>query len=58
MAKQNLAFLLGSVAKEVRVVKDDEGRNLYAMAYINVARGLREVGDHRKYMKCDHHDQR
>lgn len=53
MAKQNLAFLLGSVAKEVRVVKDREGRNLYAMAYINVARGLREVGDHRKYMKCD-----
>ena len=53
MAKQNLAFLLGSVSKKVKVVKDGNGQNLYAMAYINVARGLRDVGDHRKFMKCD-----
>lgn len=53
MAKQNLAMLLGAVAKNCKVVKDAEGRSLYAMAYINVARGPRDVGDHRLYMKCD-----
>lgn len=53
MAKQNLAMLLGAVAKNSKVVKDAEGNPLYAMAYINVARGPRDVGDHRVYMKCD-----
>lgn len=52
MARQNLVFLLGCVAKAPRIVKKDD-EYLYAMVYVNVARGLRDVGDRRKYMKCD-----
>ena len=52
MARENLVFLTGSVAGTPRVAKNGEDY-IYAMAYVNVARGLREVGDYRKYMKCD-----
>ena len=53
MARQNLAFLLGVVPKSVKIKKDSEGRKEYAMTHVIVARGLRDVGDHRKNMKCD-----
>jgi uncharacterized protein with PIN domain len=52
MARENLVFLLGSVAKEPQVVKKGD-EYLYAMVYVNVGRGTREVGDKRDYMKCD-----
>ena len=52
MARENLVFLRGSVAKDPTVVKNGEDY-LYAMVYVNVGRGTREVGDKRDYMKCD-----
>ena len=52
MARENMAFLTGSVAKAPQVAKAGDNY-IYAMAYVNVSRGLREVGDFRKYMKCD-----
>ena len=52
MARENLTFLTGIVAKSPTIVKAGDEYQ-YAMVYLIVSRGLREVGDHRKYMKCD-----
>lgn len=52
MARENIVFLLGSVAKEPKIVKNGD-EYVYGMAYVNVGRGTREVGDKRDYMKCD-----
>ena len=52
MARENLAFLTGVVAKSPTIVKQGDEYK-YAIVYLIVSRGLREVGDNRKYMKCD-----
>ncbi len=53
MARENLAFLRASVAKAPTIIKKDDIYQ-YALVFVNVARGLRKVGDHRKYMKTDY----
>lgn len=50
MARENLAFLTGVVKNDPEIKTD---KNAYAFVYVIVARSAREVGDHRKYMKCD-----
>lgn len=32
---------------------DDDGNYIYGTCYLNVVRGFREVGDHKRYMKSD-----
>ena len=49
---QSFTYMLGAVIKPPLVVKSGE-RYVYAMVYITVARSEREVGDRRRYMKCD-----
>ena len=54
MARENLVILLGSVAMEPLIKnKPGEESTKYAMVYINVGRGVRDVGDGRKLMHCD-----
>ena len=48
----SFTFMLGAIIKPPLVVKHS-GHYVYAMAYITVARSEREVGDRRRYMKCD-----
>lgn len=50
MARHNLVFLLGYVTS-IQVVQN--GDQQYALAYVNVARGTRDVGDHKYHMRCD-----
>ena len=49
---QSFTYMLGAVIKPPLVVKNGD-RYVYAMVYITVARSEREVGDRRRYMKCD-----
>ena len=49
---QSFTYMLGAVIKPPLVVKSGD-RYVYAMVYITVARSEREVGDRRRYMKCD-----
>ena len=53
MARENLVLLRASVAKAPTIIKKDDVYQ-YALVFVNVARGLRKVGDHRKYMKTDY----
>lgn len=53
MARENIVYLRASVAKAPTVIKKD-GEYLYALTFVNVVRGNRKVGDHRKYMKTDY----
>lgn len=53
MARQNQAFLMGAVLKDPKIVKNPDGEYLYAMVYVTVVRGYREVGDGKKFMKAD-----
>ena len=52
MARQNLTFLMGTLAEDPMIRKNGD-EYLYATVRIVVARGTREVGDERAYMKCD-----
>ena len=53
MARHNLAFLLGAVVKKPNIVKDAEGNPRMALAFLNIVRGYRDVGDKRTLMKSD-----
>ena len=48
----SFVYMLGAVIKPPQIVKNG-CHYIYAMVYITVARGVREVGDRRRYMKCD-----
>ena len=52
MARHNLSFLFGFVLT-APTISTGSGGDSYALVYVTVGRGTREVGDHRKYMKCD-----
>ena len=52
LPSQSFTYMLGAVIKPPLVVKSGD-RYVYAMVYITVARSEREVGDRRRYMKCD-----
>ena len=52
MARQNVLLLRGTVANKPRIIKHGDSY-LYAMVSINTARGVREVGDGSRYMKCE-----
>lgn len=52
LPRTSLTYMLGTVIKPPQIVKNGS-HYIYAMAYITVARGIREVGDRRRYMKCD-----
>ena len=55
MAKQNLAFFYGRVAKAPNVSQNLEtGKYGYAMAYLDTVRSLREVDDKVRFVKHDH----
>lgn len=51
--RHNIAFLTGSVIKQPNVVTNEAGEDVMAIAFINVVRGFRSVGDHRKLIKAD-----
>lgn len=53
MARQNLVFLYGAVANKPLIYKKEDGDYIYGLAIINVVRGVRDVGDHKRHMKCD-----
>ena len=52
LPQMSFAYMLGAVIKPPQIVKNG-CHYIYAMVYITVARGVREVGDRRRYMKCD-----
>ena len=52
LPQMSFAYMLGAVIKTPQIVKNGN-HYIYAMVYITVARGVREVGDRRRYMKCD-----
>ena len=52
LPQMSFAYMLGAVIRPPQVVKNGS-HYIYALAYITVARGTREVGDRRRYMKCD-----
>lgn len=54
MAKQNLAFLYGRVAKAPNVFKTSETEYKHGMVYLDVVRGYRSVDDHIKFVKHDY----
>lgn len=54
MARHNLVFLLGTIVKEPMIQKDkDTGEPKLAIAYLNVIRGYRDIGDRRIFAKYD-----
>lgn len=52
MARHNVCFLFGSIADKPKVLSRD-GVEVLAQAFLNVVRGPRAVGDHRKTEKFD-----
>ena len=52
LPRHSFTYMLGAVLKPPLVIKNGD-RYVYAMVYITVARSEREVGDRRRYMKCD-----
>ena len=54
MARENFVYLLGAVAREPLISKKPgDDASSYAMCYVNVGRGNRDVGDGQKNMRCD-----
>lgn len=53
MASYNVVHLLGHVIKEPLIKKNDEGENEYGIAFLNVIRAKRKVGDGKSFSNCD-----
>lgn len=53
MARHNICFLFGSVIKPPRITMNEDGKEVMGVAFLNVIRGPRSVGDHRKSEKFD-----
>lgn len=55
MARQNMAFLRGRVVKNPTIsINKETGEYNYAMCYLDVVRGFRQVDDDVKFVKHDH----
>lgn len=53
MARHNLAFLYGAVVKKPRILKNGSGEPQMALAFLNIVRGIRDVGDRNKLLRVD-----
>lgn len=53
MARHNLVFLYGCIARKPKIITDKDGNLIYGMGFITVLRGSRKVGDNRDRSKTD-----